>query len=148
MQKYKKSKRRLTTGDIVRALRTEQKPKPLDPGVKLEGYRYTDDIRGYKQAVWDYFMEHCDITPNGSYFIKFHTDNQRNFENHIIGRWKHNYHRDDPRVMNEKGQTLQEKVKSEKIELKEKHKLNKKDRQPDSFRQKLRSFLHRIVNKL
>lgn len=57
-----------------------------------------NDIESYKDAVWDYMLEHCDITDNGSFFVKFHTKNRIVFEKHIKARWKYNYHRRDERL--------------------------------------------------
>jgi len=57
-----------------------------------------EQLETYKDAVWDYILEHCDITPNGSYFVKFHTTDRQSFEKHIKGRWKYNYHRHDDRM--------------------------------------------------
>ncbi len=58
-------------------------------------YKYTDDIKGYQAAVWDFLLEHSEITESGNVFIKFHVDDKRNFENRVLGRWKYNYHRED-----------------------------------------------------
>lgn len=55
------------------------------------------DIQSYKNAVWDYLLEHCDITENGALFIKFHTSSRVNFEKHVRARLVYNYHREDPR---------------------------------------------------
>lgn len=60
-----------------------------------EEYKYTPDIEGYKTAVWDFLLEHSEITDRGSVFIKFHTDGKKNFENRVLSRWKYNYHRED-----------------------------------------------------
>lgn len=56
------------------------------------------ELDSYKDAVWDYMLEHCDITENGSFFIKFHTSTRRAFEGHVNSRWKNNYHRRDERL--------------------------------------------------
>lgn len=55
------------------------------------------EIDAYKDAVWDYILEHCDITDNGSYFVKFHTKTRRDFEKHVYARYKYGYHRIDER---------------------------------------------------
>ena len=52
-----------------------------------------------KDAQWDYLLDHADVTPSGKYFIKFHTDNRATYEKHVAARWKHNYHRNDPYLM-------------------------------------------------
>lgn len=61
-------------------------------------YKYTTDIKGYQEAVWDFLMEHCEVLESGAIFIKFHTDGRQNFENRILSRWKYNYHREDPKA--------------------------------------------------
>lgn len=61
-------------------------------------YKYTPDIKGYQEAVWDFLMEHCEVLDSGAVFIKFHTDGRHNFENRILSRWKYNYHREDPKA--------------------------------------------------
>lgn len=54
-------------------------------------------IAEYKSAVWDFVLEHCDITDNGTIFVKFHTSDRLNFENRILSRLKYGYHRKDDR---------------------------------------------------
>lgn len=56
-----------------------------------------EELESYKDAVWDYMLEHCDVTESGSFFVKFHTTGRLAFERHIKGRWKYNYHRKDDR---------------------------------------------------
>lgn len=64
-------------------------------------YKYTPDIKGYQEAVWDFLMEHCEVLDSGALFIKFHTDGRQNLENRILSRWKYNYHREDPKAKEE-----------------------------------------------
>jgi hypothetical protein len=59
--------------------------------------KQNEELETYKDAVWDYMLEHCDITESGSFFVKFHTSGRVAFEKHIKGRWKYNYHRKDER---------------------------------------------------
>jgi hypothetical protein len=54
-------------------------------------------LEEWKQAVWDYLLEHSDITNGGSLFVKFHTDSRYKFENRIIARVQ-GYHRKDKRL--------------------------------------------------
>lgn len=49
----------------------------------------------YMDAVWDYMLDHSDITKGGQLFVKFHTDDRKTFERHVIARVK-GYHRNDP----------------------------------------------------
>lgn len=90
------------------------------------------ETESYKDAVWDFILEHCDITENGSLFVKFHTPNRTNFENRIIGRWIHNYHRGDPR-QKEAVATEKQKVFTEQRESKkQKYKREKAERRAKS----------------
>lgn len=57
-----------------------------------------EKLKSYQDAVWDYILEHCDVTANGSFFVKFHTDSRATFERHIKARWKYGYHRKDERM--------------------------------------------------
>lgn len=52
-------------------------------------------LQAYKDAVWDFLVEHSDILPSGAYFFKFHASDRRNVENRIQGRLKYGYHRED-----------------------------------------------------
>lgn len=52
----------------------------------------------WKDAVWDYLIEHSDVTENGALFVKFHTSSRYNFENRIKARAVYGYHRDDNRL--------------------------------------------------
>jgi len=74
------------------------------------------ELEEYKDAVWQFILEHCDVTERGSYFVKFHCSSRRNFENRLKGRYLHNYSRTDHRT----GETPQEKEQRATI-LREKH---------------------------
>jgi len=52
-------------------------------------------LKAYKNAVWAFMLEHCDILPSGKMFIKFHTDGQANFEKRVNARFLYDYHRED-----------------------------------------------------
>jgi hypothetical protein len=97
-------------------------------------YRYTSDIMGYQEAVWDYLMEHCDITPGGSFFIKFHTDGRSNFEKHVKARWKYNYHREDVITKKELAQDKKERTQAEKLAKKEAFETGKRTRRAERMR--------------
>lgn len=91
-------------------------------------FKYTSDIKGYQNAVWDFLLEHSSITPEGTIFIKFHTKDQKNFNNRVLGRWKYNYHREDLQAKKK----LQDRKRKEYLLLKklkkEKYKKAKKER--------------------
>lgn len=91
-------------------------------------YRYTPDIQGYQDAVWDFLLEHSDVTESGKLFIKFHTDDRRNFENRIFARWKYNYHREDVEAKAAKLEIAKITHAITKREKKEKYKADKKAR--------------------
>lgn len=74
------------------------------------------ELEEYKAAVWQFILEHCDVTERGSYFVKFHCSSRRNFENRLKGRYLHNYSRTDHRT----GETPQEK-EQRATTLREKH---------------------------
>lgn len=56
------------------------------------------ELQAYKDAVWQFLIEHSDITDGGSLFVKFHTSGRRNFENRIKGRAVYGYERKDTRL--------------------------------------------------
>lgn len=39
-------------------------------------------------AMWQYLIDHADITNEGVYFIKFHTNSKEEFAKHIKARMK------------------------------------------------------------
>lgn len=93
-------------------------------------YKYTTDIKGYQEAVWDFLMEHCEVLDSGAIFIKFHTDGRHNFENRILSRWKYNYHREDPKAKGELATNRRkvfEERKAEKAAKCEAHRQQHKD---------------------
>lgn len=53
------------------------------------------DLEKYRDAVWAFILEHCDVTDSGKLFVKFHMDNRKNFENRIWARYQYDYHRED-----------------------------------------------------
>lgn len=55
-------------------------------------------LESYQDAVWSYLLEHCDIAQGGTLFVKFHTRGRTEFESHVGARWKHGYHRGDPKA--------------------------------------------------
>lgn len=59
--------------------------------------RNQPDLETYQQAVWDFLLEHCDLTERGSFFVKFHTSGRFDFEKRIRARYKYGYHRVDER---------------------------------------------------
>ena len=89
-------------------------------------------------AVWDYMLEHSDLTQHGSFFIKFHAESKKTFLRRILARYR-GYHRDDPRYPKPKAE-LSTKLKTEHKEskIKEKPKITAK--------QVIKSWLIRQIN--
>lgn len=54
------------------------------------------ELQAWKDAMWDYVLEHSDLTERGSFFVKFHTKTRAQFEGHVSARMK-GYHRRDAR---------------------------------------------------
>lgn len=85
------------------------------------------DWQEYKDAVWNYMLEHCDITENGAFFVKFHTKSKKEFEKHVKARWIYGYERVDERSgmsreeKEQEGLSRQEKHRHAKAEKKRKH---------------------------
>lgn len=44
-------------------------------------------------ATWQYLKDHCDVTPDGVFFVKFHVTDKKQFEEKIRSRMR-GYHRD------------------------------------------------------
>lgn len=79
-------------------------------------------INEYKKAVWDFLLEHSDITDSGALFIKFHCDDRKNLEKRIIAR--HNgYHRNN--VIEKENVLIQKKIDHIKKKNIKKSKYNK-----------------------
>ena len=75
----------------------------------------SEELTTYKQAVWDFLLEHCDITPNGALFVKFHASSRANIEKRIKARWKYKYHREDVREKNKRVAYLKQQFMDEKV---------------------------------
>ena len=52
----------------------------------------------WKQATWDFILEHCDILERGGMFVKFHMSGRADLEKRIRARAVYNYHREDVRA--------------------------------------------------
>jgi len=93
-----------------------------------ETHKYTADIKGYKDAVWDFLLEHSEITKGGKVFVKFHCDGRKNFENRVLSRWKYNYHREDVKAKAQKVEDTKAQYKQQQKQKKQKYKAEKKAR--------------------
>lgn len=116
------------------------------------------ELREYKNAVWDYILEHCDIMPGGTIFVKFHTKGKTMFEGHINSRIS-GYHRGNPRTSeykheaNKKQHELEKKKKHEmwKAGQAERRKIMDEVKRKNEIKQahpilKLKLFIKRIIN--
>ncbi len=91
-------------------------------------FTYTDDIKGYQNAVWDFLLEHSEPSHTGKLWIKFGCDGKKNFENRVLARWKYNYHREDVEAKAKLVKAQEQKFKEDKKAKKEKWRREKKER--------------------
>ena len=85
------------------------------------------DLTAYKDALWDFILEHCDITPGGSLFVKFHTSHRADFERRINARLK-GYHREDPQAKEQVKETRQQAFQETKKQKRERYILSREER--------------------
>lgn len=59
--------------------------------------RYSTYFKGEEKslfdATWQYMKDHCDVTPEGIFFVKFHIKSKEEFERKVRSRMK-GLHRD------------------------------------------------------
>jgi hypothetical protein len=82
-------------------------------------------LKSYRDAVWSYLLEHCDLTKHGALFVKFHTSNRATFEKHIRARLKYGYHRGDPAAKNRTHVERRFDLEREKWNARERYLLNR-----------------------
>jgi hypothetical protein len=82
-------------------------------------------LQAYKDAVWSYLLEHCDLTERGHLFVKFHTNSREEFEKHVAARWLYGYHRGDPKAKEAEHQEMRFQLEREKYEAEIRHLKNK-----------------------
>lgn len=87
-----------------------------------------DELQAYKNAVWAYMLEHCDVLPSGKLFIKFHTDGKLTFEKHVNARFKYGYHREDYETKEKVATEKRQDFVTEKEKKKQQWKNDKKER--------------------
>lgn len=56
-----------------------------------------DELEAFKQGLWVYLLDHCEIEKSGVMFVKFHSAGRNEFERKITSRAK-GYFRNDPIV--------------------------------------------------
>lgn len=80
----------------------------------------------YKQAVWDFILEHCDVLESGTLFVKFHTSGRADLEKRIRARWLHNYHRENPQEKEQRAKELATAAQARKSEKRKRYERNKR----------------------
>lgn len=73
-----------------------------------------EKLEAWKNAVWEYLLEHSDMMESGALFVKFHTDDRDTFEDHVYARLKHKYHRTDVGARNAEHLLLREADRAKK----------------------------------
>lgn len=86
----------------------------------------------HKDAVWDFLLEHCDITEGGSMFVKFHTSGRADFEKRIRARMN-GYSRPDLRTL----ETTEDKKKRQERTREAHQKRKEQKRQKEKERRRL-----------
>ena len=85
-------------------------------------------IDEWKQALWDFVLEHSEMLESGTLFVKFHTSGRSDLEKRIRARWRYNYHREDVRGKEARHESRQETFKTRKQEKREQWKANREER--------------------
>lgn len=88
----------------------------------------TEEIKKYKNALWDFMLEHSRILRSGTMRIIFDTPNRRNFEKRVNARLLYNYHREDTVVKQDLINSIQTDWTTKKQARREKYKNDKKNR--------------------
>lgn len=87
-----------------------------------------EELEAFKDALWDFILEHSDIERSGSFFTKFHSDGRANIERRIMARAKYGYHREDPREKERLAEFVGDSHRSNKQRAKEVWIADKKER--------------------
>lgn len=72
-----------------------------------------EELEAWKNATWDFILEHCDLLESGTLFVKFHMSDRRNFEKRIAARLR-GYHREDVVKKNDIHATTRKETEEEK----------------------------------
>ena len=87
-----------------------------------------ETLENYKEATWDFILEHCDILESGAMFVKFHLKGREDLEKRIRARWLYNYHREDVRAKEAHQQENRGQFEAKKRLKAEKWKASKEER--------------------
>lgn len=75
-----------------------------------------EEYEGFRQAIWDYLMDHSEIVSGGNFFVKFHMSNRVEFEKHVVARMVYGYHRNNP--IEKEAEALRRAAKKEEVRVK------------------------------
>lgn len=109
---------------------------------------YYEKMRDYKNGVWSFMLEHCQILPSGKMRVIFDTDSQDNFEKRVWARYKNIYHRGDPASKQEIIQEKREEFLSKKESRKMKYQTEKRERREKQGIIKKQIETVTLINKL
>lgn len=107
------------------------------------------EVQEYKDAVWQFLIEHSDLSPTGSLFVKFHVTDRQNFENRVNARYQYGYKRNDTRLnlTPEEKNELHVRLRRTKKEVNEKWKADKAERRRIMDQVKAQNERNRILEK-
>ena len=112
-------------------------------------FQYSRDIQGYKQAVWDFMLEHSDVQESGAMFIKFHTSGKDNFQKRVFARWQYGYHRENVTEKDQKQIDLRTEYTQRKIDKEVRWETYKQERKRHYQRQirkeKIKAYLRPLL---
>jgi hypothetical protein len=107
-----------------------------------EGYQIK--MREWKDATWQFVLEHCKILPSGKIRVIFDTDSQHDLEKRIWARYKNIYHRGDYKAVQQVSKIKLKKFRETKEEKKARYKADKKNRKK-AQKMKSLTLLQRII---
>lgn len=97
-------------------------------GVKKLTKEQEEVLKEYKQAVWDYLIEHSDLQKSGALFVKFHTTDKGKFFRGINARFTHKYHRGDYKAREDEQERLRKEFEWKKAVKEARYQLGKEMR--------------------
>ena len=71
-------------------------------------------VKEYRDGVWDFILEHCDVLDSGTIFVKFHMSHRKDFEKRVKARLM-GYHREDVKKKKFKTETLKQEFMDKKL---------------------------------
>lgn len=86
-----------------------------------------EELEAWKNATWDFILEHCDLLDSGSLFVKFHMKDRGNFERRIKSRLK-GYHREDVEAKRQAHEQARQDTEEEKEAKRQKYLREREER--------------------